>query len=270
MYVLAILTLAGSVEDEAVALGADLGSTAYETRLVLAAGTPAVVLQTADKERVRFLLARLQSRGHGAVACDDTAVAASADMIPVDGFSFEPGALVNGDGARLAFANLLAILPALHRRQYEGKASPDPDPMKVLGDMANGPGGGFMLRQVRKITAGARQPATTHVEERESVLYLFSRGNPRPWLLREGGTSYAGLGPRLLPTQRENFQIMTELLRDAAPQAIYDDRLLALRRFPDRTHGGRSEEGPRKLVASSTNGVDLAAHLLAMWSSRRR
>jgi hypothetical protein len=44
------------VEDEAVALGADLGSTAYETRLVLAAGTPAVVLQTADKERgYRFL-----------------------------------------------------------------------------------------------------------------------------------------------------------------------------------------------------------------------
>jgi hypothetical protein len=141
--------------------------------------------------------------------------------------------------------------------------------MQGLADMAWGPAGRVALRQVRNVTAGARQPKTVHVEERESVLYLFCRGDPRPWLLREGGTSYAGLGPRLLPTQRENFLTMTELLRAAAPQATYDDRLLTLRRFPDRVHG-RAEEGPGKVVASSTGGVDLAAHLVAMWRSRPR
>jgi hypothetical protein len=265
MYVVALLTLAGSIEDEAVALGAALGATAYETRLVLAAGTPAVVLQAAEKERARVVIKGLQSRGHGAVVCDDAAVTESAEMVPVDGFSFEPDALVNGDGARLPFANLLAIIPALHRWTVERHSSAPPDSTMGFAAMAFGPAGRLMLREARKITAGARQPTMTHVEERERVLYLFSKGNPRPWLVREGGTSYAGLGARLVPTQRENFLTMTELLRAAAPHAAYEDRLLTLRRFPDRGPGRGDGDG-----VSSTGGVDLAAHLLAMWSSRPR
>ena len=51
MYVVAILELATSVEAEAAALAADLGSTAYEQRLHLVAGLPAVVLTTADPAR---------------------------------------------------------------------------------------------------------------------------------------------------------------------------------------------------------------------------
>jgi len=274
VYVVAILTLAGSLEDEASALAGDLGSTAYETRLVLAAGTPAVVLQTVDMERARFILGRLRSRGHGAVACDDAAIVASSEMVAIDGFSFEQGALVNGDGARLPLAELAVLIPAMHRNTYERRASARPAPSnRSPVDILYGPAMRSAMRRVRelenKLKALGTQPPMTRVEERENVLYLYVRENPRPWFLREGGTSYAALGPRLLPTQRENFQTLIELLRAAAPHAIYDDRLLALRRFPERAPAGPDERA-RKLVASQAGGVDLTAHLLAMWSSRAR
>ena len=67
MYVIAIAELNTTIESEATALALDLGITAYEARLVLAAGTPAIVCTTSEKSQALDLLARLRTRGHRAL-----------------------------------------------------------------------------------------------------------------------------------------------------------------------------------------------------------
>src|SRR5262245_29712091 len=56
MFVVALIDIAGPLEQEAVMLASDLGTTMYEERLRLAAGTPAVVLATPDERRAHELL----------------------------------------------------------------------------------------------------------------------------------------------------------------------------------------------------------------------
>jgi hypothetical protein len=267
VYVVALLALAGSVDDEAAALAADLGGAVYETRLVLAAGAPAVVLQTSEKERALGVLSRLRGRGHGAVACDDAAVVSSSEMIAMSGFRLEPGGLVNGDGERLAFEEILALIPAVHKRQLETRSTAR-DPMKDRQEeMGYGPVGRTVLRQVRNMVRGP-SPDVSRTEQRDNVLYVFRKGNARPWLLRESGTSYAGLGPKLRSTAHENFMIATDLLRTLAPHAAHDARLLSLRRIPDRVESSGAGNS-RKVVTTSKTGVDLLAHLLALSIARQ-
>src|SRR5262249_40496135 len=70
VYVVAICKLVSSIEDEAEALARNLGSTAYEERLNLVAGLPAIVLMTVDREKASALLGKLRARGQGAIAFD--------------------------------------------------------------------------------------------------------------------------------------------------------------------------------------------------------
>src|SRR2546425_6978104 len=101
MYVVAIAELAPatSLEAEAAALAADLGTTAYQERLNLVAGPPAVVLATADAERARSLADRLHARGHGALVVDGAQVVAAGAMVELRSFRIEEEALHAGDPA---------------------------------------------------------------------------------------------------------------------------------------------------------------------------
>jgi hypothetical protein len=60
-YVVAIMALGTTVEAEAQALAADLGTTAYEGRLKLVAGVPAIVLATTDIDAAQLLVGKLKS-----------------------------------------------------------------------------------------------------------------------------------------------------------------------------------------------------------------
>src|SRR6185436_643988 len=120
MHVVAILELATSIDAEAVALAADLGTTAYEERLKLAGGLPAIVLLSAEAAPARALLTKIRGRGHGALAIDAAEVVPSTEMIVVRRFAFEPDALVlQGSGARMPYSDIVAIVRAVHRTRTE-------------------------------------------------------------------------------------------------------------------------------------------------------
>ena len=65
MYIVALMELRTPIEAEAAALAAHLGTTAYEERLRLNAGLPAVVLRTVDKKAATDLLASIRARERG-------------------------------------------------------------------------------------------------------------------------------------------------------------------------------------------------------------
>ena len=91
---------------------------------------------------------------------------------------------------------------------------------------------------------------TSKTEEREQVLYLFRASGAPAWILRERGARYGGLGAEASRTSLENFATVVRKLRDAAPGAAFDERLLGSR--------------PVRGVPDGILSVDLLAHLMAV------
>ncbi len=259
MDVVALMALASSVEDEAPRLAADLGSTAYETALLLRSPSPVPLLRTEDRARALDLLAKLRARGHDVVACDAGAVVASADMLQVRGFRLDDdGFAVTSGNARApekaGWSDITALVRAVHRTSSE-HVEKSAERKFSLGRAAMSSG----LLMTKTVTKTAKHVA----EEREQVLYVFRHGGG-PMFATLSRTRYDGLGADLRPAQIENFGTLVAALRKRAPQALYDERLLAPRPGLDRVRAGSAGA----VSASSADGIDLLAHLLALAGTR--
>lgn len=258
MDIVALIALRTSVEEEAPLLAADLGSTPYETALLLRAPSPVPLLRTEDRGRALHVLGKLRARGHDAVACDASAVASSESMTHVRAFRFEPEGFVLAGGKEgeqtVPWSEMVALVRAIHRTRTEQLAKTEERKLS-LGRAAMS-GGLLMTKTVTKTTTQA-------TEEREQVLYVFRRG-AAPLLLAQGHTRYDGLGAELRPSQLENFTTVVRRLREGAKDAAYDERLLAPRPQLDRVRAGAGGNAS----VSSSDGVDLLAHLVALACAR--
>jgi hypothetical protein len=239
MYVVAVCGLATSVEQEAPILATEIGSTAYETRLRLSRGLPAIVLRTADQAAAVAQLGRLRARGHEAVACDEAAVASGERLVAVRNFRLGGDAL-EGDGASLPYSSMLALVRAM--RPLRTDVTEKVAERRFRAGMAIATGGVVLTKKVtREVNRTER--------DKEDVLYVFTSGSA-PWVLAERGLVYASLdGPA--PTQRENFLRVVRELRDRAASVPYDERLLAFRPQNDEPDAAERE-------------LDLHAHVLAL------
>ncbi|HEY4117888.1 MAG TPA: hypothetical protein VGM56_08535 [Byssovorax sp.] len=266
MHVVAIASLAtppgvtDAIAAEAKALANDLGTTAYEERLKLVAGLPAIVLTAADPARARGLLESIRARGHEAFCVDAAEVVGSAEMVLVRRFAFEPDALVLVDsGERLPFGDLRAILRAMHSKHTESRTEVTTKKFDVGRAVLSG---GLVVR--KKVT----EEKKAFSSESEQVLYLFRASGEAPWLVRERGTNYTGLGAELEPSAARNFLSLTARLRELAPAAGYSERLLAP--GSANKHMRLSGGGTNSVSVSSADGVDLLAHILALSMSGAR
>ena len=84
------------------------------------------------------------------------------------------------------------------------------------------------LTQAQLATKNVSSERTRVSEAREQVLYVFA-SSPRPWLVVASRARYDGLGEPLRPMQAENFERLVTVLRERAPSAAFDDRLLAVK-----------------------------------------
>ena len=257
MDVVALTTLATSVDVEAPLLADDLGLTVYEARQKLALLLPAVVLMSPDRERTTSLLAALRRRGHGAIACDARAVAPSGRMTVIRRFHLELDALVlegtDGDPAaeRVPFADMVALIRAAHRHSTLTHEQTKEKKFRPAAALITG---GVVL------TKTVKKDVVRTGEEKEQVLYIFRRGGQLPCLLREGSAQYGGLGQAVQPTRLLNFATTVRLLREGAPRVPCDERLVTMKKAPEPPNA----PGTPRLFDRETGGTDLMAHLLAM------
>ena len=259
MYVVAITELAGTPDDAAAALAPVLGKSPYDTRLELAPGVPAVVLTTPEKVRAADVAVRVRALKHTVVAFDANAVVASEDMIGLKRFRFEPDALTTEDrpNERLLYDDVFAMLRAVHR--FESRTHEEITKKEFSGARALMSGGILATKTVTE---------TNHTvfKEKMNVLYVFRTSGATPWILRENGTNYAGLGAARSPVQTTNFATAVRLFRERMPQAAFDDRLTTLRRI--RTGEAISRPGI-STESSSVPWTDLLAHVVAYSVSQR-
>jgi len=255
VHVVVVTRITTSIDHESAALAAALGTTAYEERLRLVAGLPAIVLTTADAGSAAALLAGLRARGQGAVSFEGSEVIASDDMVSMKSFAFEGDALtVAGPrGGRLDYADVLALVRAMHRTSTQTVGRVAEKKLSV---------GRAILTGGLVASKSVTREETTSAHERDQVLYMFRQSGETPWLMRERGTNYAGLGATLAPASAQNFMAVIQRLRERAPHAVYDERLMKPRSGPavvSRSGGTHSSA----VSTSTANITDLLAHAIA-------
>jgi hypothetical protein len=259
VFVVALTALHGALEDEAAALALDLGCSTYDARLLLAAGTPSVLRRMAERDQALALLAKVRARGHDAVACDLASVVASDAMVLMRRFHLMEEEISLGEDSeqRLPYADVLALVPAVHRKRTDTAVVSRERKISITR---------AILTSGATMTSTVKKESHTATEERESVLYIFRRSGETPWLLREQGTAWGGHGQPLATSQSDNFRITVGALRSLAPAAAFDDRLVT-RRAPERA-ALHASPGVTSIKTSSDAGVDLLAHLLGLALSR--
>lgn len=260
MDIIAIVSLGRSVEAEAPALALDLGITAYEAAIMLRAALPIVVHRSEDRARTFDLLAKLRARGHDAVACDAEQIASSDDMFRPKTFRIEASELVaQGDAAskreerRLAFADIFALLRATHLVQREETTTTHEKTMSIGRAAMTG---GLMTSKT--IERDKKQVTS----ERDPVLYVF-RSDGAPWLLNAHTMLYEGLGRNMRVSKAENFEVLLRTLRELAPHAQFDARLLQVRPAAQLVSAG-----VKHMTTSSAGALDVLAHVVAMALNR--
>jgi hypothetical protein len=209
--------MATTIELEADALAASFGTVAYQEKLKLRAGLPALVLTTPDRARADALGAELRGRGHDALVCELADVVAASDMTILRRFRFEATAIVQGDVA-LPWNDVAALVRATHRTQTVSVEQQKEKKFNLGRALATG-GLSISKTTIKEVTHRADQD--------EPVLYLFRRSGQPPWLLAQHRAQFFALGDRVAATAAPNFIATVTALRERAPLAYFDDRLIA-------------------------------------------
>ncbi len=256
MHVVAVTRWGSPLQEELPDLAARLGMVAYDLRLRLAGGLPAVFARVEDEAEAAGHVEFLRARGHGAVACDAEAVPGPEDqLVPVD---FEPtetalrGISIGGRRFELLYTEILALVHVACVTSAEHTVT--------TGEKKFAPGrallsGGMALR--KKVDRVDK--TVTH--EQELMIYMFCRSHPAPCVWKELTLRYEGLGDQRQLTTAQNFATLSKRLRTLAPDAFHDQRLLTHKRRADiSVFGGSARE--RRLETSNATENDLAAFLL--------
>jgi len=229
--IVAISALGSSIDEEAKALAADLGTIAYEQRQKLMPGMPAIVLVTTDGDAARALVDKLRSRHHRALLCRAADVVRADAMVSMRRFQMTDDGLEAG-ADRLPWTNISALIRARHSHQTEGVEVVKNKKFNLGRALVTG---GLVMRKT------VTREIVTQTKDSEHVLYVFRADGGVPWLLREQGTHYSALGAALTPTAPRNFAIAVDQFRARAASARFDDSLV------------------RRMLTD----VDLYAHLIA-------
>jgi hypothetical protein len=258
MDVVAVLSLGRSADDEAPALAADLGLTIYETALMLRAPMPVIVHRTDDRSRAHDLVARLRARRNDALVLDLEDVIASDRMWTPKAFRFESGDMLGSAAAeerRLPLAGVFAFVRASHMTQTEEVILTRERKVSLTGAVLTG---GLPITKV------SESESRRFAQEREAVLYVF-RGDGAPWLLRAMHLRYDGLAERMRVSQTENFEILLATLRELAPNATFDSRLVSARPWTSKVVAASAKQ----TTTTSAPTVDILAHVVAAELSRK-
>lgn len=246
MFLVFLSHLGRPAESEAVPLGEVLGLDPYDVRLALKAPAPTFLTTVATRELAADMVGRLRARGHGAESLDEDLVVPASRMTTMNDFRLDADGVHVARGF-LPYGDALALLLAWHDLAGvdpagAGRDTPSPPPATD----------GTPRVAARPRARTDNRPRSL----RERVLYIFRRSGETPWIVRELHTNFSGLGPDRATTARENFERLSLRLREAAPLASYDERLLQ-RKVAERAMLGA-------VLRTAAAGIDLMAHMLTL------
>ena len=220
---------------EYAALAALLSIAPPDAKMLCAKPLP-ILCARMDSDAASVLVAALRARGHGAVAFSLAELPDHDDLLSPRTYSFEDRAFVAdkpvGAPLRIASSDIVALVRARLARSSETTTSTTKKKFSMGRALATG---GLSVRKKQTTETRHREVET------EQALYVVSAGG-RDWIcMREYRLRHQGLGSRLRRTVMENFATLVTMLRELAPTALYDDRLLRQKRRSTLSLGATNE-----------------------------
>lgn len=247
------------VEGAAAALGRATGLTLAEARIRLAPEPPAILASLAP-ESAKALVSELRRVGLAVLAVDGAAasegqrvVARTAVLGPAGGtFQARSGAPVE-----LPWAEVAAIFRGASSVRSETAETTKSKQFSVATAIAT---------QGLKVSQTVEKTTRSQQEETEQAILLHGRGGQRV-VLRERELDFSCLGAAMQPTRTANIVALARLLKERAPAAFYDERLLRLGRRPlPMFVGGEMHVQDGKVSQThidTSGGLELLAEILS-------
>jgi hypothetical protein len=246
-------------EGAAAALGKALGLSLAEARIRLAPEPPTILASLAP-ERADALVASLRQVGLAVLALEaggpsegQRVVARTAVLGPAGGtFQARAGAPVE-----LPWSDVITLLRGSSTVRSETESTQRSSKFSLATAIATQ---GLKTSRTEERTVRSQQ------EDTEQALLLHGRGGQRV-VLRERELDFSCLGAAMQPTRTANMVALARVLRERAPAAFYDERLLRLGRRPlPMFVGGETREhsgGASQTRLDTSGGMEVLAEILS-------
>jgi hypothetical protein len=258
MKIVALVRPPPDMESAVAALAPAAGMAPAEARMRLAPEPPALLARLAP-DTADTLVAKLRKAGLAVLAVDEQRLA-EAERTQARGVAFGPSSVTftprAGPPLELAWDDVLAILRGASSVRTQSEHSEKTRGLALGKAMATG---GLAMTSTKEKTVRASQ------EETSQLIYVLTRDG-RGAVLSEHGVDFSCLGPHMQPVRTANMGVLAKLLRERAPGAYFDERLLRLGRRPlPFVVGGTvqvSSGGVTQTRMSTAQGTDVLAEVL--------
>lgn len=266
MYAVAITRQTSGGASDVAALATLFGADPYDMRLRLSSPVPIIVGHAADADQATEWLRAVRALGYGSIACDLERVPTGNAVLTARSFELQPDAITvhceDGRDTRLAYDEILALVHAMLATESQTLNVTTEKKLSAMRVLATS----GLSRNTTKTTQTRSQD-----QEHEPALYLVRKDGSDPIVLRQNRMQYEGLGSPLPPTRLGCFQDLLGRLRAAAPEALFDNRLLSQKRKPnaidqarDRVATKKKQETSSTITQTNAGATDLAVYLLAV------
>ena len=257
MKLVALVSAAKDPEAAVKVLTEAAGSTAAEARMRLAPEPPALLARLEDAQALE-LVATLRKAGLAALAVD-ARVPSDADRLQVRKFALRKDALEleprAGAAVALPWSELALILRAQRTKRSETDRTETTRRLSI---------GSAVLTGGLKMTSTKTSVVRSAEEQAEQLLLLYAKDGS-VFSLSESALDWSGLGA-LQPSRTANFLELTKRIRERAPAARYDERLVRLGRrslpFGAKAEQRIATRDSTTLHTDTAGTVDVLAELL--------
>ncbi len=221
MHIVAIHDWPQEVSEAAAAIATALGILVFEARQKIAGGGPVVIASYADQSQAESTVARLFEHGIPAFVIGCQAVQSGKQSYPVARFVLGEQAmqlgLISGEQLEIGYGRIELLLVASSCLGQTQTSSSLTERKFSLGKT--------LLAGGIPMTKKVKSEGTLTSEERDQTLWLYT-SDQKIWIFNRTALNYTGLGDALQLSRELNFNYLKNELRQRAPQANYDERLL--------------------------------------------
>lgn len=212
-------SLEGEVVKKAQAI---LGKDPYETRLLLTGAIPKIVAHSGTAREAESVAASLRELGLPAIVLNDSEIRKRSSRFRARAIAFGEREVIfrdhSGVESRLGANDVLLILEGTVQAQMESETTQTKMKFSLGATLLMGG-----IPVLRSVTEKSKEVSLQ--SERFVRLYDRLSSEPRVEVL-QSRTNYAFLGSALASNSLANFRSAVARLREAFPQAAFDDRLV--------------------------------------------
>jgi hypothetical protein len=212
-----------ALEEELVKkVAAVVGKNLYETRLRLVGKIPKIIANYDTIQQAESTAQSLRGLGLVVIVFSDSELRKLWQIFKARNLKFEEQAITfcdrSGQARRMEAREAFLILSARMQAYTDTEVTKTTRKLNVTATLLTG--GIPIIKKVKTKT-------TTRSFQTESFIRLYGRTSPEPAVeIRQHDFDYSFLGPEMISSATANFSIAIRKIREAFPQAIFDDSLI--------------------------------------------